>query len=199
MCRGRRVRMGSAGRCAAVVAATLAVWGCGGSADRSGGSADGGADRAAARGAPPDNHAGAAPGDGRHRNGASDTLSAPCPRTGLWLECHVVDRLEQAGLVLTRGQEPATEPPLERQGVNFDVRNATLEVYVYPDPAARERDQRRLDPEEYLAADEPPGPVPRPTLVTSGNLLVVLDTRRERQRERITLALTAGAPQPIAP
>ena len=184
--------MGSAGRGAAMLVAALGLGGCGGSAD-------GTADSPAARGAPPDNHATSLAADSSHRANASDTLVPPCPPTGAWMECHVIDRLERAGLVVTEGQEPATEPPLQRQGTSLDVRNASLEVYIYPDAAARERDERRLDRENYLGADQPPGPVHKPTLVTSANLLVVLDTRRERQRERITLVLTAGPPQAVEP
>ena len=184
--------MGSAGCCAAAMVAALGLGGCGGSADGNGGSAG-------ARGAPPDNHATPVPSDSNHPPSAASTSAPPCPPTGAWTECHVIDRLERAGLVVTKLQDPAREPPLQRQGTTLDVRNASLEVYIYPDVSARERDERRLDREKYLGADQPPGPVHKPTLVTSANLLVVLDTRRERQRERITLTLTAGPPQPPAP
>ncbi|HEU5174951.1 MAG TPA: hypothetical protein VFT96_09375 [Gemmatimonadaceae bacterium] len=83
--------------------------------------------------------------------------------------------------------------------MHLTVRRADLELYFYPDRAARERDEQRLDRSRYLEADQPPEPRPKPTLVTSENLLVVIDTRNERQRERLTLAITAGPPQPPAP
>lgn len=193
----RAVRTGSAGAARLVLVPVLAlvvgaaVGGCRGdeAAEQPGGGAGG----------PPDNHATVAAGADQHPSAAGDTATPPCPATGLWAECSVVERLEQAGLVMEKDQQPAIEKPLERQGSAFSVRSATLEVFIYPDRAARERDQARLDSDGYLAADQDPEPVHKPTLVTSENLLVVLDTHRERQRERITLALTAGPPQPADP
>ena len=188
----RAVRTGSAGAARLLVALLLGVGAAGCRGEKV-------ADEPGAVGGPPDNHATPTVDEPRHPATADDTTAPSCPATGLWAECSVVERLEQAGLVMQRGQQPATEKPLERQGVTFSVRSASLEVFIYPDRAARERDQARLDPDEYLAADQDPEPVHKPTLVTSENLLVVLDTHRERQRERITLALTAGPPQPAEP
>jgi hypothetical protein len=189
---GRAGRTGSAGAPGLLLALVLGagVAGCAGEES---------ADAPGDAGGPPDNHATAVADTTQHPSAAADTTAPPCPATGLWAECSVIERLEQAGLVMDKGQQPATEKPLERQGSTCSVRSATLEVFIYPTRAARERDQARLDPEEYLAADQDPGPVHKPTLVTSENVLVVLDTHRERQRERITLALTAGPPQPAEP
>lgn len=187
--RERTVRRCSAGAMRAAVAALVVVSAaCGGAEDRA---APGGA-----RGAPPENHATPVAADASHPSTAPDTLAPPCPPTGRWAECTVINRLEQAGLIMEPHQDPVTREPLQRQGRGFSVRSAELEVFIYPDRNARERDQARLDPDDYLEADAPPEPVHKPTIVASENLLVVLDTRRERQRERITLALTAGPPQP---
>ena len=154
---------------------------------------------AVARGAPPENHDTAATAPTQHPATATATDSAPCPATGLWAPCSVLERLERAGLVADTSQPGATEPPLAAKGIHLTVRRADLELYFYPDRAARERDEKRLDRSRYLEADQPPEPRHKPTLVTSENLLIVLDTRNERQRERITLAVTAGPPQPPAP
>lgn len=152
-----------------------------------------------ALGPPPDNHATPSPAANRHPSAAPATDSAPCPPTGRWAECSVIERLEKAGLRADTSHPGATEPPLARDGIRITVRSADLELYLYPDRASRERDEARLDRSRYLAAEQPPEPRHKPTLVTSENLLVILDTRNQRQRERITLAITAGPPQPPAP
>lgn len=196
----RRLRTcGAAGRritAAAAVAALVGLTGCGGGEGAPGGDA-----RAAgtARGAPPETNATAAAPSSDHLSAAAATDSSPCPATGRWALCSVFERLERAGLVPDSAHESATEPPLRASGTKVTVRRAAMELYVYPTREARERDERLLDRSRYLAADQPPEPRHKPTLVTSENLLVVLDTRNERQRERITLALTAGPPQPPAP
>lgn len=176
---------------ALLVALVLGV-GCGGGGEEE-------SDEVAARGAPPENHATTISPTLPHPSTAAVTDSSPCPATGRWAECSVLKRLEQAGLVPDTSHGSATEPPLTAKGIHLTVRRAELELYFYPDKAARERDQRRLDRSRYLEAEQPPEPRHKPTIVTSENLLVVLDTRNERQRERITLAITAGPPQPPAP
>jgi hypothetical protein len=152
-----------------------------------------------ARGAPPEKHATATATLPDHPSAAADSDSTPCPATGRWALCSIFERLERAGLVPDSAQEHATEPPLTADGLKVTVRRAEMELYLYPSRQAREQDERRLDRSRYLEAEQPPEPRHKPTLVTSENLLVVLDTRNERQRERITLALTAGPPQPPAP
>jgi hypothetical protein len=69
-------------------------------------------------------------------------------------------------------------------------------VFVYSDEAALIRDVAKID--TVLAA--PRGQsndweIP-PRFIRSGNLAAVLLTRNELQAERVTLAITAGAPQP---
>ena len=188
------MRMGSAGARAVVAVLAILVAGA-----RCGGDAKDGAVGGSA-GGPPENHDTRGGSVAPHQSAAGDTAALPpCPPTGHWAVCSVVDRLENAGLVTQQKQDRATEAPLTASGVAFTVRDAELEVYIYPDAAARERDQARLDADEYLEPDQPPGGVHKPTLIGTDNLLVVLDTWRERQRERITLALTAGAPQPPQP
>lgn len=193
-CGNRALRMCDAAAwrlAAAAVIAASGVAGCGAGEPE--------ADSPRARGAPPENHAATAGPADPHPSAAGDTAGTHCPATGLWAECSVIERLENAGLGVEVSQNKATEAPLDQQGTAFSVRNAELEVYIYPSRAARERDQARLERAGYLHADAPPGLTYKPTLVASENLLVVLDTRRERQRERITLALTAGPPQPPGP
>jgi hypothetical protein len=76
------------------------------------------------------------------------------------------------------------------------VGNSDLEIYIYNDVASREREQKLLDATKYVVY---PGPVPMnpvPTLISSANLIAILHSRNDHQRERVSDALTAGPPQP---
>ena len=127
----------------------------------------------------------------------SSTPKAACPRTGLWALCSVEKRLTQSGFVVTR----ATEPGPRRAGfsvipASYTLGHSRLEVFIYADSMAARRDVAKLD---TLSAS-PRGTsnnwgIP-PTFVRAGNLLAVFLTDSPQQAERLTLALTAGAPQP---
>jgi hypothetical protein len=73
-----------------------------------------------------------------------------------------------------------------------------LEVFIYPDETSLARDVAKLD----TVTVAPRGSTRRwetePTLtfVRSGNLAAVFLSDNALQVERLTLALTAGAPQP---
>jgi hypothetical protein len=135
------------------------------------------------------------------RSGSSAAVgraSSPCPRTGRWAICSLEKRLEQSGFVLKQAQgEPARRSGFSVQPVAYTLGGrARLEVFVYPDEAALTREVAKID--TALAA--PPGQsndweIP-PRFIRSGNLAAVLLTRNELQAERVTLAITAGAPQP---
>ena len=78
----------------------------------------------------------------------------------------------------------------------YTLGRSRLEVFVYPDEAAVARDVAKLD---TLAA-APRGtrgqwPIV-PTWARSANLIAVFLTDNPTQADRLTLALTAGAPQP---
>jgi hypothetical protein len=143
-----------------------------------------------------------APGDGAAvqttPSAAAGQRSSPCPRTGRWAICSLEKRLEQSGFVLKKAQgEPARRSGFTVQPVVYTLGGrARLEVFVYSDEAALTRDVAKID--TVLAA--PRGQsndweIP-PRFIRSGNLAAVLLTRNELQAERVTLAITAGAPQP---
>lgn len=71
-----------------------------------------------------------------------------------------------------------------------------LEVFIYPDEASLSRDVAKLD----TIAVAPRGLAVHweatPTFLRSGNLAAVFLSDNGQQVERLTLALTAGAPQP---
>ena len=127
-------------------------------------------------------------------------VKGACPATGDWSACAVVERLDRAGLApRIDSSSTAEEPPLTARGTLVHVGRSELELYVYPDVAARERDERRLDIQKYLAADAPIGMTAQPTLLHSANLIAILHSRNDHQRERVADAIGAGPPQPARP
>lgn len=123
------------------------------------------------------------------------TTDTSCPEFGAWRECSVLNRLEDAGLVVKRAPDPAQLPFFSVKGILLTTGRASVHVFLYPDQAARVRDTERLD----SAAVAPRGGThswPDPaTLVTSNNLAAVVVSPNERQAERIVLALGAGLPR----
>jgi hypothetical protein len=127
---------------------------------------------------------------------ASATTGTPCPRTGLWAVCSVEKRLEQSGFVV----KPVGGIASRRAGFSvapnvYRLGRSRLEVFIYPNEAALSADVAKMD----TASAAPRGAVNPwgmpPTFVRSGNLAAVLLTDNATQAERLTLALTAGAPQ----
>lgn len=128
---------------------------------------------------------------------ASGTTAKPaCPSTGLWAQCAVVDRLDRAGLAPRLDSIAApTEAPLTARGFLVRVGNSELEIYVYPTVEARRRDIARVDTMRYLGYTEAVSMQQLPTLIQSANLIAILHSRNDHQRERVGDALTAGPPQ----
>jgi hypothetical protein len=105
--------------------------------------------------------------------------------------------LIQSGFVLV----PIKQQPVKREGFSvlpsaYELGKSRLEVFLYPDPAAAARDIAGLD---TLTAS------PRgsrgiwgasPTFVRSANLIAILLTDSPAKADRLSLALTAGPPQP---
>jgi len=108
----------------------------------------------------------------------------------------VFERLDRAGLAPRRDSGAATEPPLTAHGQLLRVGNGELEVYLFPDADAREREDGKLDRQKYAEPDKPLGMRPLPTLIRSANLIAILNSRNEHLRERVNDALMAGPPQP---
>jgi hypothetical protein len=125
------------------------------------------------------------------------TVKPACPPTGLWAQCSVFERLDRAGLApRVDSSAPVSEEPLKAQGRKILIGRSEAETYLYPDVAARERDMAAIDRSKYV---EYPAPVPMkpvPTLIHSANLIVILHSRNDHQRERVSDLITAGPPQP---
>jgi hypothetical protein len=124
-----------------------------------------------------------------------------CPATGLWAECSVLYRLERAGLAPhvdstgTVEEKALTGRPLL---IKFGTASR-LEVFIYPDSAARIADAQKLDRSALVGATDQQTIRRERTLVENANLIGLLSSINDRLRERVSDALTAGAPQPNPP
>jgi len=114
----------------------------------------------------------------------------------MWALCSVEKRLAQSGFVVKR---VAGDAPL-RSGFSirptaYTLGRSRLEVFLYPSESAASADVAKID----TISAAPPGKPNRwgtaPTFARSANLLAVFLTDNPTQAERLTLALTAGAPQ----
>lgn len=120
-----------------------------------------------------------------------------CPATGLWAICSVEKRLRQSGFVARRveGDSPK-RPGFGVRSLAYKMGSGRLELFFYPDERALAKDMAAID--TVIVA--PPGTASPwespPILIRSANLAAVFLTSNARQAERLTLALTAGAPQP---
>lgn len=128
---------------------------------------------------------------------AGSPTSSKCPRTGLWATCSVETRLGQAGFVVRR----VTEGAPRRAGfsvapVAYNLGRTRLEVFIYPSQSALAADMARIDTVTAAPRGARNPWLMIPTFVRSANLAAVFLTDNPTQAERLTLALTAGAPQP---
>jgi hypothetical protein len=143
-----------------------------------------------------------------HANGAAATTPSaaaqtsvgkpPCPATGRWSECAVFNGLDRAGLAPRRDSAvgAVSNPPLTQSGTRYLIGNAELDVFIYPDEGAREREEQRLDRSKFIEATDEPSLRGEATVIRNANLLAILRSRNDHQRERVADALTAGPPQP---
>lgn len=136
------------------------------------------------------------------RAAAGAAPGAPtCPATGLWAECSVLYRLERAGIAPHLDSTGKAEEKL-LGGRSFVVKFGTasrLEVFLYPDSVARAADAAKLDRTKLVNATAPQTINRERTLIENGNLIGLLSSLNERLRERVSDALSAGAPQPASP
>ena len=77
--------------------------------------------------------------------------------------------------------------------------NAELDVFIFADPASRQRGESELDRTKFIEATDEPTLRGEATLIRNANLLAVLRSRNDHQRERVSDALSAGPPQPRGP
>lgn len=124
-----------------------------------------------------------------------------CPATGLWARCSVLYRLERSGIAPRLDSTRKVEETV-LTGDGFVVHFGTtsrLEVFLYPDSTARIKDGAKLDRTKLVNATATQTMNRERTLIENGNLIGLLTSLNDRLRERVSDALTAGAPQPPAP
>jgi hypothetical protein len=110
-----------------------------------------------------------------------------CPHTGKWAVCSIERRLRQAGFVL----KPVKDDTSSTQGLSakplvYTIGRARVQIFIYDDDAAVAKDIARVD-------------TTRVNVIRSGNLLAIYLGDNPQQAERLSLAITAGAPQPGSP
>ena len=81
----------------------------------------------------------------------------------------------------------------------YKLGSGHLEIFIYDDAAAMARDMAAIDTLTVAPRGVASPWEGTPVLVRAGNLAAVLITDNSSQIERLTLALTAGAPQPGSP
>ena len=146
---------------------------------------------------------------GRGKGAASDTAVAQqttpavapggvptCQRTGHWSECTVRIRLEQSGLAPQSGSDKIGDlPTLGVKPVTLTLGNAGVAFYVYADTVSRHRAGASLDTAKFIAQTRPISMKSETTLIQNDNVLMLLFSKNEHQRERVADAITAGPPQ----
>jgi hypothetical protein len=156
----------------ALAAVAFSVAACGG--EEGGGSRQGAPSGAAAEG-----------GSGSGANSPSgDAAESAAVASDLWNKAEVVRRLEEAGLVVTDSRKKAHNSSLKLEGEELGVSGGQLEIYVYPDEAAREGGGAGLDTTRKGLPS-----IYDPKYIISGNLIAILHTPKDRLAERVRLVL----------
>ena len=120
-----------------------------------------------------------------------------CPATGLWSECQLLYHLERAGVAPK--VDSLAKPAEKLKGRPLIMKiglNALLEVYIYPNAASRIEDEKTLDRTQFVMDSMPQTINHERTIIESVNLLGLLTSLNNHQRERVSDAITAGPPQP---
>jgi hypothetical protein len=119
-----------------------------------------------------------------------------CPGTGHWTDCAVRKRLESAGVAPQVAKELPDLPEIAATPLLFKVGKSGLAVYLFADSSARAGAARALDTLRYVPAAKELTMRGETTAIQSDNLLALLYSRSEQQRERVSDAFMAGPPQP---
>jgi len=118
-----------------------------------------------------------------------------CERTGHWIPCQVRQRLERSGLA-PRDTTATDQPSLGPAPTVFRVGKGSLAVYLFADSTARAHAATQLDTVTFVGTEHPLTMLSKATVIQNDNLLALLYSKNEQQRERVSDALMAGPPQP---
>ena len=119
-----------------------------------------------------------------------------CVHDGRWRPCGLVDRLEKAGLVVKPEADTTRYEFLGVPGRRYTVGRGEVQAFFYDDTTRLARDVAALDTVQVAPKGTYRHWDVHPTLIRSGNLVVILLTLSEQLVERVQLAVQAGAPQP---
>lgn len=125
---------------------------------------------------------------------ASAAPAEPCPATGHWQPCAVKKRLEMTGLA-PRDSAIADTVKLGPKPTVYVAGGSAIAVYLFPDSASRRRAAATLDTTKFIAPDAALTMRHEATAIQNDNLLAILYTQRDQQRERVSDALMGGPPQ----
>ena len=139
----------------------------------------------------PEQSSGAAP----ERPESTDARTVTAPREEApkqWTMKEVAKRLTDGGLVVTdSGRAAIRHSFLAVEGRLMRVSGSDLQVFIYPDPAARKADSDQIDTARVAPATAMIDWVTTPHLIASGNLVAIHLTPNARLAERVRLILEA--------
>ena len=122
-----------------------------------------------------------------------------CPGTGHWTPCAVRKRLDAAGVAPQTATDLPDLPKFDVPPALYTVGKSGLAVYLFADSSARARAAATLDTLHFIPAAKELTMRGEATAIQNDNLLALLFSRMEQQRERVSDALLAGPPQPEKP
>lgn len=125
---------------------------------------------------------------------APTAAEEPCAATGHWVPCQVKKRLRMAGLA-PRDSVIEDTVRLGPTPIVYVAGGSAIAVYLFPDSLSRRRAAATLDTTKFIAPDAALTMRHEATAIQNDNLLAILYTQRDQQRERVSDALMAGAPQ----
>ena len=127
---------------------------------------------------------------------AEASAAAAAPASYVWDAAQLTKHLVDAGLAPQRLDTVRAQAWMGVPVVAYRLGDATLNAYIYHDSTARSAVAGRLDRATLAPAGmASPWGTPR-ELVQNGNLLGVVVGGTDRQRDRISTALAAGAGPP---
>ncbi len=127
-------------------------------------------------------------------SGAALAAPEPCPATGHWKPCAVKKRLEMTGLA-PRDSVVSDTVKLGPTPTVYVAGGSAIAVYLFPDSATRRRAAATLDTTKFIAPDVALTMRHEATAIQNDNLLAILYSQRDQQRERVSDALMGGPPQ----
>jgi len=128
---------------------------------------------------------------------APQATSGTCQRTGHWGDCQLRARLGESGLAPRSTSDKVGDlPTLPVKPTTLMIGNAGLAFYLFPDTLSRRKAAATLDTAKFIPQTRPVSMKVETTLIENDNVLVLLFSRNEHQRERVADAVTAGPPQP---